>query len=105
VIQLKTLQNFLQESRAIPVNFDQVYESIRKRVADGQTLVDKIYNTFTKVTKTRTQLQQDSFFGAKLPTLQEINESKEVLFRGLIKEADTLMIMHPEIKSLRDHLD
>jgi len=43
----------LQESKAIPVNFEEVYDVIRKRSAEGQALVDRIYSNFTKVTKTR----------------------------------------------------
>jgi len=43
----------LTEAKTIPVNFEELYETLRKRAADGQALVDKIYSTFTKVTKTR----------------------------------------------------
>ena len=57
------------------------------------TLVDRIYNTFTKVTKTRTQLQQDSSTG-KATQLPDNGESKETLFRTLLAEADSLMIKH-----------
>lgn len=56
LVSLKSLQTLIQEARAIPVNFGELYEQMRKRAADGQTLVDKIYNTFTKVQKTRTQV-------------------------------------------------
>lgn len=52
-VSLKSLQTVLQESKAIPVNFEEVYEALRRRSADGQALVDRIYSNFTKVTKTR----------------------------------------------------
>lgn len=53
VANLKSLQTMLTEAKTIPVHFEDLYESLRKRSADSQALVDKIYATFTKVTKTR----------------------------------------------------
>ena len=53
-MNVKQLQNTLQESRSIPVNFEGLYEDLRKRSQDSQALVEKIHATFIKVNKTRT---------------------------------------------------
>lgn len=61
--------------------------------------MQKIYNTFTKVTKTRTQLGQGDF------QQNSNNSDKELQYRLILKEADAILITNPEIVRLREHIE
>lgn len=54
VVNVKVLQNVVQESKGIPVNFEGLIEEIKKRSIDAQNLIERIHASFTKVSKTRT---------------------------------------------------
>ena len=95
VCQVKQLQNLLQEARGIPVNFGKLLEDIHKRSSESQQLAERVHTQFIKVSKTRTQVEQE----------QQRKEKKEQLFRDIIREADALMITSGDIQKLRDHLE
>jgi len=74
VVTVKTLQNLVQESRSIPVNFEHLLDEIKKRYGEAQSLVDKIHSTFTKVSKTRTQIANKE--GSKQSTDKKATNEK-----------------------------
>ena len=118
VVNVKQLQNTLAESRSLPVNFEQLYEDLRQRSTDAANLVEKIHQTFIKVNKTRTQVNQLEIQGGanasqsareKKKALQEQEKQekikKEQQYKQLLSEAETLKITNPEIQKLKEHVD
>jgi hypothetical protein len=69
-------------------------------------LADKIYSNFTKVTKTRTQLNTTiDATSVKARSIEGESNGKESKFRGFLREAEALMVTHPEVTKLREHIE